>query len=64
MGGLTLPAGSRERLHRLSPRYTYAPVQGQLTRTFKAGARPLREMVQSVLDDILRLSTGEVDTNR
>jgi hypothetical protein len=43
-------------------RYVYAPVTGQLSLGFR-GERPgLRELVQRVLDDILAVSTGEVES--
>ena len=64
MSGLTLPAGSRERLRSRDRRYVYAPLQGQLSLGFKGESRSLREVVQGVLDDILPLSTGEVDPDR
>ena len=64
MSGLTLPAGSRERLRWRDRRYVYAPLQGQLSLGFKGESRSLREVVQGVLDDILPLSTGEVDPDR
>ena len=54
MSGLTLPAGSRERLRSRDRRYVYAPVQGQLSLGLRGDERGLREVVQAVLDDILR----------
>ncbi len=64
VSGLTLPPGSRERLRSRDRRYVYAPVQGQLSLGIRGDGRGLREVVQSVLDDILPLSTGEVDPDR
>jgi transcription-repair coupling factor (superfamily II helicase) len=63
VSGLTLPPGSRERLRSRDPRYVYAPVQGQLSLGFRGDRRGLREVVQAVLDDILPLSAGEVDSD-
>jgi hypothetical protein len=45
-------------------RYVYAPVQGQLSLGIRGDQRPLRQVVQAVLDDILPLSAGEVDPDR
>ena len=64
MSGLTLPAGSRERLRSRDRRYVYAPVQGQLSLGFRGEPRGVREVVQMVLDDILALSTEEVDSDQ
>jgi transcription-repair coupling factor (superfamily II helicase) len=64
MSGLMLPAGSRERLRERDRRYVYAPLQGQLSLGFRGEARSAREVVQAMLDDILPLSTGEVDPDR
>ena len=61
VSGLLLPPGSRERLRARDRRYVYAPVQGQLSLGLRGDERGLREAVQAVLDDILALSTGEVD---
>ena len=63
VSGLTLPPGSRERLRSRDRRYVYAPVQGQLSLGLRGDQRGLREAVQAVLDDILPLSTGEVDSD-
>jgi transcription-repair coupling factor (superfamily II helicase) len=57
--GLTLPAGSRERLRDKDRRYAYAPVTGQLSLGFRGDERGPREIVQEVLDDILGLAVGE-----
>ncbi len=64
VSGLMLPAGSRERLRDRDRRYAYAPLQGQLSLGFKGEGKGVREVVQAVLDDILPLSTGEVDADR
>ncbi len=53
--GLSLPAGSRERLRQRDRRYVYAPVQGMLTLGTKGEEGGPRETVRGVLDDILAL---------
>jgi hypothetical protein len=62
--GLWWAGGARARLRSRDRRYVYAPLQGQLSLGFKGESRSLREVVQGVLDDILPLSTGEVDPDR
>ena len=57
--GLTLPPGSRQRLRERDRRYTYAPLQGQLSIGTRGEERGIRETVQGVLDDILALFERE-----
>jgi len=59
ISGLTLPAGSRERLRLRDRRYVYAPVQGQLSLGLRSDERGLRQAVREVLDDILALFGGD-----
>jgi transcription-repair coupling factor (superfamily II helicase) len=58
--GLTLPAGSRERLRERDRRYVYAPLLGQLTLGNKGEEGGPREAAQGVLDDILGLLEGDL----
>lgn len=59
ISGLTLPAGSRERLRLRDRRYVYASVQGQLALGLRSDERGLRRAVREVLDDILALFGGD-----
>ncbi|MHB1345063.1 MAG: TRCF domain-containing protein, partial [Thermoleophilia bacterium] len=59
MSGLHLPKGGREQLLTRDRRYVYAPVTGELSFVFKSDNRPAREVVESVLDDILPVWSGE-----
>ncbi|MHB8867309.1 MAG: transcription-repair coupling factor [Thermoleophilia bacterium] len=59
MSGLLLPKGGREQLLTRDRRYVYAPVTGELSFSFKSDDRPARQVVESVLDDILPVWSGE-----
>jgi len=59
IGGLELPAGSREKLRQKDRRYVYAPVQRQLSLGSKGDEREVRVVVREVLGDILGLLDRE-----
>jgi transcription-repair coupling factor (superfamily II helicase) len=59
VSGLTLPAGSRERLRSRDRRYVYAPLQGQLSLGLRGDPRGVRRAVEEVVGDILALSARE-----
>jgi transcription-repair coupling factor (superfamily II helicase) len=59
VSGLVLPPGSREQLRERDRRYVYASLQGHLSLGLRGDARPLRQIVAQVLDDVLALSPGE-----
>ena len=59
IAGLSLPKGARELLMNRDRRYVYSPVAGDLTFGFRGDPRPVREVVESVLGDILPIWSGE-----
>ncbi|MHB0980436.1 MAG: transcription-repair coupling factor [Thermoleophilia bacterium] len=59
ISGLHLPKGGREQLLARDRRYVYSPVTGEFGFGFKSDDRPVREVVESVLDDILPVWSGE-----
>ncbi|MCX8033184.1 MAG: transcription-repair coupling factor [Thermoleophilia bacterium] len=59
IGGLELPAGSREKLRQKDRRYVYAPVQRQLALGLRGDEREVRVVVREVLGDILGLLEKE-----